>query len=98
MAHSQASALYIGLFLPLLAFISWALHLSYPEPTIPALAPGQWMTRGEEEVSASPARPTGLLALLESFPLYFPSCRLDLGSHSRAKLYFMKQWDLQLGV
>lgn len=36
-------------------------------------------------MSASPARPTGL-SLPESFPLYFPSCRLDLGSHSAQAL------------
>lgn len=36
----QASALYICLFLSLLSLIGWALHLSYPEPTIPALPSG----------------------------------------------------------
>lgn len=44
----RSSALYICLFLSLLSLIGWALHLLYPEPTIPALASGQWMTRWEE--------------------------------------------------
>lgn len=79
----QASTLYICLFLSLLSLIGWALHLSYSEPTILALAPGQWMTRWEEEVSALPARPTGSSGSLpNSFPLHFTSYRLNPGSHS----------------
>lgn len=93
----QASALYICLFLSLLSLIGWALHLSYSEPTVPALAPGQWMTRWEEEVAASLARPTGSSGSLpDSFPLHFTSYSILAATVPR--LYFMNQKDPQLGV